>query len=66
MEGHHVLDVAELLTPGDDGKWGAGELVRAGNVRGPGGKRPSPDAGSYAFPAADAYVLAADDDEVRP
>ncbi|WP_326723768.1 MULTISPECIES: ADP-ribosylglycohydrolase family protein [unclassified Streptomyces] len=30
MEGHHVLDVAELLTPGDDGKWGAGGLVRDG------------------------------------
>lgn len=36
MEGHHVLDVAELLTPGDDGKWGAGGLVRDENelVRG--------------------------------
>ena len=24
MAGHHVLDVAELLTPGEGGKWGAG------------------------------------------
>ncbi|MFJ3819707.1 ADP-ribosylglycohydrolase family protein [Streptomyces nodosus] len=23
MEGHHVLDVAELLTPGDGGRWGS-------------------------------------------
>ncbi|MFE6485343.1 ADP-ribosylglycohydrolase family protein [Streptomyces sp. NPDC057757] len=28
MEGHHVLDIAELLTPGDDSKWAAGGLVR--------------------------------------
>ncbi|MFE9095117.1 ADP-ribosylglycohydrolase family protein [Streptomyces sp. NPDC007264] len=27
MEGHHVLDVAELLTPGEGGKWGAGIAV---------------------------------------
>ncbi len=27
MAGHHVLDVAELLTPGDDGKWGTGNTT---------------------------------------
>ncbi|MFF4208375.1 ADP-ribosylglycohydrolase family protein [Streptomyces sp. NPDC001796] len=35
VEGHHVLDVADLLTPGDGGKWAAG-VVRgegAGGVR---------------------------------
>jgi ADP-ribosylglycohydrolase len=51
MEGHHVLDVAELLTPGD-GKWGAaiaglwgrgtgvrpgGRVRREGHARGEGG-----------------------------
>lgn len=29
MAGHHVLDVAELLTPGEGGKWGAKPVVRA-------------------------------------
>lgn len=98
MEGHHVLDVAELLTPGDDGKWGAGGRTRGagrgggagGFVRDPGGEwsLPAPDAHALphpdayalpyapphafpdtdanALPYADAYVLAADDDEVRP
>jgi ADP-ribosylglycohydrolase len=29
MAGHHVLEVAELLTPGEDGKWGTDGSVRA-------------------------------------
>ncbi|MEU8983851.1 ADP-ribosylglycohydrolase family protein [Streptomyces sp. NPDC048309] len=121
MEGHHVLDVAELLTPGDDGKWAAGgrpllggggrevvrgggarevvrgggteevvrgggteEVVRGGGarevVRDPRGRwsavRPDvyvlPYAHASAFPeadalpVADAYLLTAEDDEVRP
>ncbi|MFJ8008734.1 ADP-ribosylglycohydrolase family protein [Streptomyces fagopyri] len=36
MEGHHVLDVAELLTPGDDRKWRSG----AARERGPDGGLP--------------------------
>ncbi|MER6572060.1 ADP-ribosylglycohydrolase family protein [Streptomyces sp. NPDC001093] len=27
MAGHHVLDVAELLVPGEDGKWGVGAVL---------------------------------------
>ena len=27
MAGHHVLDVAELLVPGEDGKWGEGVVA---------------------------------------
>ncbi len=40
MEGHHVLDIAELLTPGaeDEGKWGAGVLAPGWNgLDGPAG-----------------------------
>ncbi|WP_438304312.1 ADP-ribosylglycohydrolase family protein [Streptomyces sp. HUAS TT11] len=46
MEGHHVLDVAELLTPGDDGRWGAelaglwGRGTGAGTDRQAGRARP--------------------------
>jgi hypothetical protein len=28
MAGHHVLDIAELLVPGEGGKWGTGGVVR--------------------------------------
>ncbi|MFD8654317.1 ADP-ribosylglycohydrolase family protein, partial [Streptomyces mirabilis] len=51
MAGHHVLDVAELLTPGDDGKWGTGSTAP-----------PPPDL--YALTSD--YILADDDDEVQP
>lgn len=27
MAGHHVLDVAELLTPSEDGRWSTGGFV---------------------------------------
>ncbi|GAA3813351.1 ADP-ribosylglycohydrolase family protein [Streptomyces phyllanthi] len=43
MKGHHVLDIAELLTPDESAKWAPG----------PAGVR-------------DSYVLAADEEEVRP
>lgn len=29
MRGHHVLDVAELLVPGEGEKWGAGVAATA-------------------------------------
>ncbi|MFE2570205.1 ADP-ribosylglycohydrolase family protein, partial [Streptomyces mirabilis] len=51
MAGHHVLDVAELLTTGDDGKWGTGSTAP-----------PPPD--PYALTSD--YILAYDDDEVQP
>jgi len=53
MAGHHVLDVAELLTPGEGGKWGAKPVVRdaVDAVRDP---APAPDQA--------AYVLASDED----
>jgi broad specificity polyphosphatase/5'/3'-nucleotidase SurE len=51
MAGHHVLDVAELLTPGDDGKWGTGSAAP-----------PPPD--PYALTSD--YILADDDDEGQP
>ncbi|NEC86985.1 ADP-ribosylglycohydrolase family protein [Streptomyces sp. SID12501] len=64
MAGHHILDVAELLTPGEGGKWGAKPVVRnpvPDPVRGPDPVRPD----------RAAYVLASDRDtppatEVRP
>jgi hypothetical protein len=28
MAGHHVLDIAELLVPGEGGKWSSGDVVR--------------------------------------
>lgn len=28
MVSHHVLDIAELLVPGEGGKWGAGGAAR--------------------------------------
>ncbi|MFF2994012.1 ADP-ribosylglycohydrolase family protein [Streptomyces sp. NPDC057950] len=42
MEGHHVLDVAELLTPGDDRKWRSGA---AREPAGPDGALPVRDRG---------------------
>jgi phage tail tape-measure protein len=51
MAGHHVLDVAELLTPGGDGKWGTRSTAA-----------PPPD--PYALTSD--YILATDDDEVQP
>ncbi|MEV5783475.1 ADP-ribosylglycohydrolase family protein [Streptomyces sp. NPDC048448] len=51
MEGHHVLDVAELLTPGDDRKW------RSGAAREPG-----PDG---ALPVRDRRRPARDPDRTR-
>ncbi len=50
MAGHHVLDIAELLVPGEGGKWGAGGAAR-------GEQRELRD--------QQEYVLAADEDEVR-
>lgn len=44
MAGHHVLDVAELLVPGEDKKWATTGLTR----------RPWPP------PDPDAFTLAAD------
>ncbi|WP_265563850.1 ADP-ribosylglycohydrolase family protein [Streptomyces hygroscopicus] len=65
MEGHHVLDVAELLTPGDGERWGAavarlwgaGKGVRLGGPV-PGDVRAQPDPAAYAEAA---YVEAAED-----
>ncbi|GHJ98279.1 hypothetical protein SY2F82_00770 [Streptomyces sp. Y2F8-2] len=40
VRGHHVLDVADLLTPGDGGQWAAGVRgERAAQARGAGGAR---------------------------
>ncbi|MCX4810365.1 ADP-ribosylglycohydrolase family protein [Streptomyces sp. NBC_01239] len=50
MAGHHVLDIAELLVPGEGGKWGAGGAAR-GEQR--------------ELRNQQEYVLAADEDEVR-
>jgi hypothetical protein len=46
MEGHHVLDVAELLTPENGEKWRAAT-----------GGRPVPALDSPVVPAPDAFVL---------
>ncbi|CAL9592085.1 ADP-ribosylglycohydrolase family protein [Streptomyces sp. enrichment culture] len=58
MAGHHVLDVADLLTPGGDG---GRDGIRDGEGRAP-GEVPLRGDG----PAPDAFVLAADDETEAP
>ncbi|GAA5002265.1 ADP-ribosylglycohydrolase family protein [Streptomyces siamensis] len=48
MKGHHVLDVAELLTPEDAGKWGP--QGRARSEAGAGGECPPLEPGAYLPP----------------
>lgn len=56
MAGHHVLDVAELLTPGEGGKWGTNPVVREP-------AHPAPDRAAYVLAPDDAPAPAT---EVRP
>ncbi|MEU1039519.1 ADP-ribosylglycohydrolase family protein [Streptomyces sp. NPDC005551] len=47
MAGHHVLDVAELLTPEDDEKWTAGPGPAPRELLDPGGTHLRPDPHTY-------------------
>jgi hypothetical protein len=61
MEGHHILDVAELLTPEHEEKWGAGgrvpptpETCAAPPLDACGTADPPPDADGNADPPLEA------------